>query len=146
MRLRPRHVLLSLVAAGSAVAVGLAARSGRDGKRRPGSASGATLRAKVVAEPPDGATVVPAAAALDDLPVARALVEWAARTDARDEWVGDVVEGRAGRRVVESLDRELPHYRAPDRADAEHDGVYLSQDGRVVVLTAAGWSVAPGVR
>lgn len=142
MRLRLRHLLLSGAAA--ALAVGLVVVSRRPGgdARRP-APSGATVRAKVVSKPPPGATVVEASSALDDLPVARALVEWAARRDARDEWIGDVVEGDAGREVVKRLQRELPHYRAPDRADAHHDGIYVACEGRVVVLTAAGWSLAP---
>lgn len=146
MRWRRKHVVLSLLAVGAGAVIGLVASRGRsDPRGRRTADAGATLRARVVTDPPPGATVVPASPALDGLPVARALVEWAAHTDTREEWVGDVVQGEAGRRVVDRLRGDLPHYRAPDRVDADHDGVYVACEGRVVVLTAAGWSVAPEV-
>lgn len=132
-----KHVLLALAAVGAAAAVGLAGTRERiAGPRGP---SKANVAARVVSEPPPGATVVaPSDAALGRIPGARTVIRRAVRNDATDDWEHLTTEGEGAWNAVDVLHRDLPYFEA-DESDAE-DGVYVACEGSIVVLDAIGWA------
>lgn len=137
-----KHVLLALAAAGAAAAVGVMGT--RDRIAAPRGPTKANVAARVVREPPRGATVVaPTDAALDRIPGARTVIRRAVRNDATDDWEHLTTEGEGAWNAVDVLHGDLPYFEGgPD----EDDGVYVACEGSVVVLDAIGWASPDALR
>lgn len=135
MTIRGKDVALSLLAVGTAAAVGYFLQ-GRRGRR--GGRIKADVGARIVTEVPEDATVVDVSSRrLRELPLADTLIRRALSNDARDEWVNATLEHDRAWEVVDALRRSLPYYEGDGMA---YNGVYVRCDDRVVVLDAIGWA------
>lgn len=134
--LRGKGVALSLLAVGTAAAAGYVFQSDRS--RTESARSKADLGAKIVAEVPDGVTVIDASARrLAEIPGARTALKRAIRNDARDEWEHVTLERDGAWSVVDTIRGSLPYY---DADEGEYNGVYVQYGDRIVVLDAIGWA------
>lgn len=136
MMFRGKGMALPLLAVGTAAAAGYILRSERS--RNCTARSKANLGARIVAEAPDGATVIDASTRrLAEIPGARTAVERAIHSNARDEWEHVTLERDGAWSIVDAVRDSLPYYDA-DRG--EYNGVYVQYDDRVIVLDAIGWA------
>lgn len=136
MALRGKGVALSVLAVGTAAAVGYLLQ-GRRTQRRTDRFS-ADVGARIVTEVPDDATVVDVSSRrLRELPLADTLIGRALRADAREEWVHVTLEHDRSWDVVDALRHSLPYYEADGPA---YNGVYVRCDDRIVVIDAIGWA------
>jgi hypothetical protein len=140
MMLRGKGMALSLLAVGTAAAAGYVLQSDRSPKTT--SRSKANLGARIVADVPDGATVIDVSARrLAEIPGARTALERAVRNDACDRWEHVTLERDGAWSVVDTIRSSLPYY---DAGRGEYNGVYVRCDDRVVVLDAIGWARLEG--
>lgn len=128
--LRDASVVISVAALSTAAYV-----LSRRRRRRPPSDATVALRAKVVEDAPDGATVVEADGdVFGRVPTARAAVRRA--ISDRGEWSEVAVAGRDAWGILDALFEELPYYDAAGRTS--EDGVYCRDGETVVVVDAVG--------
>ena len=133
---RGKGMALSLLAVGTVAVAGYVLQTGESSNET--ARSKANLGARVVADVPDGATVVDVSTReLAEIPGVRTAVERAVRTDASDQWAHVTLERDGAWTVVDTIRSSLPYYDA-DRG--EYNGVYVRCDDRVVVLDAIGWA------
>jgi hypothetical protein len=136
MMLRGKGMALSLLAVGTAAAAGYVLQTGRPPREH--TRPKANLGARVVADVPDGATVIDASThRVADIPGARTVLRRAIRADGSEQWAHVTLERDGAWSIVDAIRRSLPYYDA-DRG--EYNGVYVQYDDRVVVLDAIGWA------
>jgi hypothetical protein len=136
MMFRGKGMALSLLAVGTAAAAGYVLQSGRSPHES--ARPKANLGARVVADVPDGATVIDASTRrLTEIPGARTVLERAIRADAGEQWAHVTLERDGAWSIVDAIRRSLPYY---DANRGEYNGVYVQYDDRIIVLDAIGWA------
>ncbi|ELY53268.1 hypothetical protein [Natronolimnohabitans innermongolicus] len=138
MMIRGKELALSMLAVGTAAAVGYVLRSSERIDRS--SKSKADLGARLVDREavPDDATVVDVTSQrLAEIPGARRAIDRAVRNDAREEWAHVTIDREGAWSVVDSVRGALPYY---EGSDTEYNGVYVHYNDQIVVLDAIGWA------
>lgn len=136
MTIRGKDVALSLLAVGTATAVGYMLRAGQH--RSSAATSNADVGARIVEDIPDGATVIDTSSdRLRDIPGVQTAIKRAIANDARDEWEHVTLEQTGAWRIVDHIRRRLPYH---DSTAGDYNGVYVRHKDRVVVLDAIGWA------
>ncbi|MFP8951969.1 hypothetical protein ACLI4Z_03205 [Natrialbaceae archaeon A-arb3/5] len=136
--IRGKDMALSLLAVGTAAAVGYALRSSRS--QNDPARSKADLGARLVGpdEVPAQATVIDASSRqLNEIPGVRQAIKRAVRNGAREEWEHVTLERDGAWSVVDAIRDSLPYY---DGTDEEYNGVYVHYEDQFIVLDAIGWA------